>query len=70
MRLGDAMGVSVRVGATTLKVLSADEASVDVDPGERNRAQFLKVEVEEWTVDAVQIWAETWTFGFWFSECT
>ncbi len=39
----------------TLKVLAADEAGVDVVSGEGDRAELLKVEIQDGPVDGVQI---------------
>lgn len=55
MVFGHRMGVSVRVCPSALKIFSANETSVDVDPGERHRAQFLKVKVEDGSVYRVQV---------------
>lgn len=53
MRIVNAVEIGVRVAATSLKVAPANEACVDVDVGEGDRAEFFKVEIEHGAVDRV-----------------
>ena len=43
--------VGVRASASTLVVLAADKTCINVYVGERNRAELLKVEVQESAFD-------------------
>ena len=52
--------LTTRIGYThvqycTLKILPTDETGVDVIVGERHRAEFFEVKVEDGSVDGVQI---------------
>ena len=49
--LSDAVLVGPAALASSLEVLSADEAAVDVDRRQADRTQLLKVKVEQRTVD-------------------
>lgn len=40
------MSISVRTASATLEVFSADETAIDVDVGEADGTEFLKVEVK------------------------
>lgn len=42
--------ICIGAASSALEILATYEASVDVDVGERNRANFLKVEVESMSV--------------------
>jgi hypothetical protein len=39
------MGVRVRTSTPSLEVLPTDETSIDIDVGQRDRTNFLKVKV-------------------------
>ena len=53
------MEVDWRPSGSSLEVLPAHKAHVDVQVGVGDRANFLKVEVKNVTVDAVEIRTET-----------
>lgn len=55
MILSDWMSVSMSVTSSSLEVLAANQTSIHVDPGERNRAQLLEIKVENTSVDCVEI---------------
>lgn len=55
VRVVDTVEVGVRVATSTLEVPAADKACIDVDVGKRDGAEFLKVEVEDCSVDRVQV---------------
>ena len=42
----NSVGECVRIPSSPLEVFATDEATIDIDVGQRDRAYFLKVEVQ------------------------
>lgn len=55
MSLAHGMCVGVGVGATSLEVLAAHQAGINIDPRQRNGAKLLEIEIQQVTVDGVQV---------------
>ena len=53
--LVEGVEVGVGLGAATLEVLAAHQAGVDVDVGQADGAQLLKVKIEHVAVDGVKV---------------
>lgn len=70
MGFGYGMRVRMRLGAATLEVFAANEAGVHIDACQRDGAQFLKVKVEQMSIDGVQIGAETGLCWCWRCCCS
>ena len=51
------VSVGVRFDATALEILAANEARINVVVRERNRAQFLEIEVEHVSISQVSIFS-------------
>ena len=57
----DGVGVGVRGLASALEVFAADQTGVDIDVGERDGAEPLKVKVEHGAVDLRESDLRSWS---------
>lgn len=55
MRLSHRVRVSVCIGSPSLEILSAHQTGVDIDPSQRNRTELLEIEIQQMTVDRIQV---------------
>ena len=51
----DAVRIGMRLDASALKVLAADQTGIHVDLGERDGAELLEIEIKQIPVDRVQV---------------